>query len=219
MMKIKKDISNRRFGRLIAMYFLYKKRGHAYWFCRCDCGKETITTLNKLEDKHTRSCGCLNKEKLLQSSITHNMCYSKFYNIWRGIKTRCNNPNSKSYKDYGKRGIKNEWKSFEKFKKDVYPSYLEHIKKFGEDNTFIERNDNNGNYNKKNCSFKTRLEQNNNKRNNHLITFKGKTQTVSQWAEELNIKRNNLYTRIFMYKWPIEKSFFTPIQKRNKYVE
>ena len=37
--------------------------------------------------------------------------------VWKHIKLRCNDHNSKSYKDYGEKGVQCKFKSFEEFKK------------------------------------------------------------------------------------------------------
>ena len=39
-------------------------------------------------------------------------------------------------------------------------------------------------------------EQNNNRRNNRLVTYKGKTQTVSQWMDEHGMDYTSFYRRI-----------------------
>jgi transcriptional regulator of acetoin/glycerol metabolism len=39
-------------------------------------------------------------------------------------------------------------------------------------------------------------EQNNNRRDNRILTYRGKTQTAAQWSDELGIIRSTLYERI-----------------------
>jgi len=84
-------------------------------------------------------------------SRKHGMTGTRFLRIWEKILRRIRNPNCYEYKWYGGRGIKCEWKSFREFKIDMHPSYLKHIKDFGEKQTTIERNNVNGNYSKQNC--------------------------------------------------------------------
>lgn len=57
-----KDISGKRFGKLIAMRRLMVRVGRRKlprWECQCDCGRITFVGINKLISGHTRSCGCL----------------------------------------------------------------------------------------------------------------------------------------------------------------
>ena len=98
--------------------------------------------------------------------LRHGMYKTKFYTAWANAKARCNNKNSKGYKDWGGRGIKvcDRWKYFLFFKEDMYESYLKHVEKYGERNTTLDRTDNNGNYEPSNCRWITNKEQAHNKR-------------------------------------------------------
>lgn len=70
----KKDISNQRFGRLVALYPTDKRSGnHVVWHCRCSCGNECDVSLTDLMSGDTQSCGCIKSKgemminKILQS--------------------------------------------------------------------------------------------------------------------------------------------------------
>ena len=55
-----KDITNQRFGRLIALYRTNKQTTNKtyYWHCKCDCGKEVDVKITSLLNGQTQSCGC-----------------------------------------------------------------------------------------------------------------------------------------------------------------
>lgn len=59
-----KDISNWRFGRLVALYPIEARdrKWSVYWHCRCDCGNEVDLTEDNLVHGNYKSCGCLRKE-------------------------------------------------------------------------------------------------------------------------------------------------------------
>jgi len=57
------DLTNRRFGRLVALEDSGERRsGMVVWRCLCDCGTETFVISNNLVRGITRSCGCLARE-------------------------------------------------------------------------------------------------------------------------------------------------------------
>lgn len=112
---------------------------------------------------------------------------TRFYRIWSAMRQRCNNPKGDSYEHYGGRGIKvcERWNSFENFIYDMYPTYSDALS--------IDRIDNNGNYEPGNCRWATRVEQALNTRRNRFVTIDGITQTLSQWAEQLDVNATRFY--------------------------
>ena len=124
------------------------------------------------------------------------------------MKGRCYRKSMKRYERYGGRGISvcPEWKdSFETFKEWALSNgYSE--------NLTLDRIDNNGDYCPSNCRWITNKEQQSNKSDNHLITYNGRTQTITQWAEELGMSGKSFEKRIRVWK-DIKKAIETPVQK------
>ena len=189
------DLRGKKFGRLTVVDFDHKggKNGRTYYYkCLCECGNVCIKgSWYLLDDKMAphKSCGCWHKELNLTSSTKHGYGTrgkSSTYKIWCEIKGRCYNDKSTSFKHYGGRGIKmcDRWlHSFENFLADMgeRPS-----KEYS-----IDRIDVNGDYTPENCRWATRKQQCNNRRSNINITYKGKTQTLKLWCEELGLNYSN----------------------------
>lgn len=143
---------------------------------------------------------------------THGQRHTRIYSIYHDMKRRCYNPNRKNYKNYGAKGISvcNEWR-------DDFVSFYEWAIKNGyTDKLTIDRIDNNGNYCPENCRWVDRKIQNNNKSNNHLVTYNGKTQTLKKWSEELGLDYSALLARINKYKWGIKRTLETDVIKSTK---
>ena len=136
----------------------------------------------------------------------------RLYNTWYGIKRRIYDKKRKEYKWYGGRGIclSKEWYCFENFKNDVLEEFYEHVKKHGLRDTFIERKNNNGNYCKENCTFKTMKEQCKNRRTNRYITFRGETKMIIEWERGLGLSKGQLQGRIDYLKWSLERALTEP---------
>lgn len=203
---------NKTYGELTINNTFYKN-GKLYAHCTCSCGNTCEANVARMKIGKVRSCGHL----IGHNNSKHNMTNTRFYRIWVGLKTRCN-PKSVKSKNYGKRGITycDRWEEFENFKKDMYNSYLEHIKKYGEKNTTIDRIDVNGNYEPSNCRWATYKEQANNTRQNHNITYNGETHTLHEWGNILGLSYDILRGRIEKLHWNIDRAFNTPKMERGK---
>ena len=133
----------------------------------------------------------------------HNYSGSRLYRIWTNMKSRCYNVNFPKYKVYGGKGIKvcNEWlNSFISFKKWALTNGYK-------DSLTLDRINIQGDYAPENCRWATMKQQENNRTNNHLITYKGVTKTMKQWSEELGIPYNCLQMRLNTYGYSIEEAF------------
>lgn len=127
------------------------------------------------------------------------------------MKSRCFNKNNPKYSSYGGRGITicNEWlNDFNYFSKWAYENGYQ-------ENLTIDRIDNDGNYEPKNCRWATLKQQSNNKRNNTLITFNNETHTISQWAEIIGVKSRTIQRRL-VKNMPIEKILYIGDMRNGK---
>lgn len=206
------EFVGKKYGRLVIENIIFKriKNGSntAHAVCKCECGKTYETLLAQLKYGRVKSCGCLKDEKAGLRRKTHGMSNTRFFKIWQGILKRCNNSNSESYKNYGGRGIVicKRWEDFSNFKIDMYDSYVEHIGKFGENNTSIDRKDNNGSYEPSNCRWATRKEQNENTRTVKRYPYKGKMLSLHQISDMEGINYRTLRNRIFRSGMTIEQA-------------
>ena len=193
------DLTGQKFGRLTVIERVYDYKGKSkgvYWLCRCECGGTTITTKYQLKSKRCQSCGCLSRDLAREKHLKHGGSNERLYVVWKNMRKRCSNPNTKEYKNYGGRGIKvcSEWDDYSKFKEFMLSKGYDPEAPKGQ--CTIERIDVNGDYCPENCTIKTNKEQAFNKRVNHRMTYKGETLTVTEFAEKYHINKQTLFDRV-----------------------
>lgn len=207
------DISNMEFGRLTALGPTGRGNdGGILWHCRCICGKETIVTGAHLRSGHTTSCGCYQSDITTERSTSHGMSRTKEYQVWCSMNERCRNPNNRHYRDYGGRGIVvcEEWK--EDFV--VFHDYMGDLPFKG---ATVDRINNELGYFPGNVKWSTQTEQARNRRNNTMLTYNGKTQSMSAWAEEAGMGHSTIQTRMKL-GWPIDKVLTEPVDNEPRLI-
>ena len=186
MRKLVNDLTGKRFGRLTVIGVEDNGKRKTYYACQCDCGNVKIVRSDALLSGCTVSCGCKKKEQdriNLTANHSHKMSGTRLYNIWVGLKGRCNNPNDPRYDRYGGRGISvcEEWNtSFQSFYDwAISNGYSEELT--------IDRIDNDGNYEPSNCRWSTNKEQCNNRATNINIKIGNATKTLTEWCEIFDV--------------------------------
>lgn len=207
----RENLTGMRFGRLVVTDISHSDKSGVYWNCKCDCGSIVTVKSAYLKNGDTKSCGCLKIDTISNLTKTHGMSKTGgIYVVWKGMRERCHNTNSDSYKDYGGRGICicEEWEDFSTFRKWAMSNgYFDGCK------LSIDRIDVNGNYCPENCRFVTSKTQANNTRRNHLLSFNGVTKTISEWSDITGLPQKLIRNRIAVLGWSVEKALTTEVAK------
>lgn len=113
----------------------------------------------------------------------------RLYSTWKSMLSRCNNPNTSHYDNYGGRGIIvcPEWKDFQVFIDDMFPTF--------EEGKTLDRKDNDSNYCKDNCRWATIEEQMNNQSKCLKIEYQGQIFTEAQLSRFTGIPRTTIQAR------------------------
>lgn len=163
--------------------------------CLCVCGRVTLATPGCLRSGAKKSCGCWKRAVLGESKRTHGQANSRVsgyvnraYGVWQAMRDRCSNSNRKDYHRYGGRGITvcKRWDKFENFLVDMGqpPPGLT-----------LERLNNDGNYNKRNCVWATRKQQAHNSTLMVWVEHAGVTRSLGQWQKQTGLKQHTYYSR------------------------
>lgn len=206
---------NELIGKLIFLSDVEDTRPRKAMFKCPLCGTDFITEIARAKLLKVVSCGCFRKQNStnMYTKHGHAKCgkMSPEYVSWQRVIQRCSNPNYENYNNYGGRGVKvcERWKkSFANFLSDMgnKPFPRAHI----------DRIDNSGNYEPKNCRWVSCKENARNKRNNLVIEWKGKAKTLSQWSELLNINKNTLRDRLNSKNWTVEEALTIPAMRKGE---
>lgn len=189
-----KDLTGQKFGLLTVIGLKDTDTRKTYWICQCDCGNVKEVRSDSLISGAIKSCGCLKKKQdkiNLTKNHKHKMSGTRIYREWQSMKGRCYNQNDPRYDGWGGRGITvcEEWKnSFEKF--------FEWAMNNGYRNDLtLDRIDNDGNYEPKNCRWATQKEQSRNRSSNIRIKIGNSTKTLIEWCEIFNLDYGKIRAR------------------------
>lgn len=206
-----KDLIGKRFGKLVVIdvihkeYFSYK----TMLLCQCDCGNTYEAAFYPLTHGQIKSCGCGRAKAGFRDGRSKRN--PNLYTLWAQMLSRCENPDNKWYYRYGGRGIKvcEEWHDYLKFEEWVESNGGK------PKGMSLDRIDNNSDYCPENCKWSTQKEQTRNTNRNVNITYNGKTQCLSDWANELGVTFSTLEHR-YHRGWDVERMLTTPMQKKSK---
>lgn len=143
---------------------------------------------------------------------THGETNTRIHKIWSSMHERCERKSHEHFDCYGGRVIKicEEWDKYEKFREwALNNGYKE--------NLTLDRIDVNGDYCPENCRWSDWTTQQNNKRNNHNLTYRGQTKTIAEWSRVTGINKTTIRARLIS-GWCVEDVLNKPVRKRlNRY--
>jgi hypothetical protein len=164
-------------------------------YARCVCGRVRSYNASHVFLGKTSSCGCLKASLCRVSKLRHGFSGTqrkscREYSIWLSMRTRCRNPKAANYARYGGLGVEvcDRWNDFLNFYNDMGPAPSQaHT---------LDRIDSAKNYEPSNCRWATVRQQSQNRKNVVPLTAFGKTQRLSEWAEERSLCLSTICKRL-----------------------
>lgn len=205
MKKLEILIGSRYGNYLVIGPFDRNAKGRRQVWCRCDCGAERLVDVCQLVHSPTKYCNACKGARMQKHKATD----TRLYNIWSDMIQRTSNAKHPSYRLYGGRGIAvcEDWKTCAKFIEWALASGYT-------DELTLDRIDNDMGYCPENCRWATRRIQQRNRRTNRMISYKGVTKCLAEWAEDLGLNIKTLGNRLNR-GWSFEDAL-TPVVWSNK---
>src|SRR5271157_2562967 len=136
------------------------------------------------------------------------------YRSWLSMIQRCLNPNNPRFSSYGGRGICICQKWIGNCRGEGFSAFLFDLGPRPEGKSLDRFPDYDGNYEPGNCRWATPEQQQNNQATTIVLSFEGRTQSLSDWAKEVGIKKATLYGRLRNSNWNVPLSLSSPLNEQ-----
>lgn len=195
-----------RAGKLTCLVELPRRSGMRLWKLRCDCG-ETVIALQKsfCSGGNRTSCGCDKK-----AGNMHGLSKRPEYRNWVNMISRCENPNTPNFDNYGGRGIRvcERWRSnFKNFFADMGPRPS---RRHSVDRVRVD-----GHYEPGNCRWALPKTQCRNTRSNRIVTVGGWEMTLAEAVEKSPVPYNTVLYRL-KRGWQLDDALRLPARKGHR---
>lgn len=176
-----------RFGKRVVLdQWKVGRGGNKYFLCRCDNGHEAWVKLAHLNAGSGNVCKTCHCQKIAtRHGQARTSLETPLYKKWINMRSRASGDPS-----YVRRGITvcKRWELFENFVKDmgIPPDHRMQI----------DRKDGRRGYHKSNCRWVTRIQNNHNRINLRIISFKGMRMCVADWEKYLNVAPETLRKKL-----------------------
>lgn len=142
----------------------------------------------------------------MSGTAKHGLSYTSEYRAWQTMRLRCLDPKNAAYPNYGERGITvcDRWK-------DSPENFIADMGERPEGRTLDRYPNKHGDYGPGNCRWATNEEQSRNRRSKVIIVeHDGRRQTLAEWAREIGIHQNTVYSRRRYRGWAVERALGLP---------